>query len=76
MKPVWNQFIAVGCYTKTGVRNGWEEDVESSTMASQVYHIQQHGHGNPRTADGCASKLERAELGGAGPLTAAPICCT
>lgn len=48
------------------MRNGWGEDVESSRVASQGYHIEQHRQGNPRAADGCASKPSP------GPLTAAP----
>lgn len=53
------------------MRNGWGEDVESSRVASQGYHIEQHRQGNPRAADGCASKPSPGRAGGAGPLTAA-----
>lgn len=58
--------------TLTGVRSVWEEDVESSTKTSQVCHIQQHGHGKPGTADGCASKPCPGRAVRAAPLAQHP----
>ncbi|XP_029863785.1 uncharacterized protein LOC115338887 [Aquila chrysaetos chrysaetos] len=73
LRPVWSQFIAVGCYTERSER--WIGGGCRAQRNGKSTCVQQRGHCEPKTAAGHASKPSSGPATGVGPPTAAPSYC-